>query len=515
MKRRDFLWTSAGLTGAFLPELVRAQSRPCPPPSLAVGGGGSTSTSCNPVDAEADWISRSTGAGVIWAHDFRYAAEVDQFRDQSGVGSTPNIGSSDGNCRRITSDGITGGACLELNIPGNPVLSVSAATAANPIRIATSAPHGYAVGQKVRLLDMSGGFSALNDTSGGGGGTIVSQTISAVPSSTTFEVAKDGSGYAAYSGGGTVSSTNVCSSNWWRPFSAIRAGDNGLPVGDIGGVRGEHPLRTWNSGLPQQGWRWTRDYFGHADYHIQYPTWTVDGVTESDPWRGTDFWVQFRCKISASRWNPSSQATNRNPNGKLLFLRTTGLTPLQEIVVMSTNTSSYDKWHDTNFFRMYTGGGYSKVLAKPWPGGPGTKLQPGGIYDTGVAGTTCYQSGSDATISQSCWTWPKDEWVTVLMHVVPGHHYPNWNGTWGSAGTGGDTAVQVWVARQSQLASGYVKVFDAGEFPFAFDSSGRHPPAWNAITPTGYMNNVPAPVGWTQRYDQIVLSRSFVPCPMA
>ena len=46
MKRRDFLLDSAGLIGACVPVLARAQAQPCPPDVLSVTGGQTVSTSC-------------------------------------------------------------------------------------------------------------------------------------------------------------------------------------------------------------------------------------------------------------------------------------------------------------------------------------------------------------------------------------------------------------------------------------------------------------------------------------
>jgi hypothetical protein len=54
---------------------------------------------------------------VVWAHDFRTAAEVNAFRWSNGYssGNDPlGKGDSGPDCRRITSDGVTGGGCLEL-----------------------------------------------------------------------------------------------------------------------------------------------------------------------------------------------------------------------------------------------------------------------------------------------------------------------------------------------------------------------------------------------------------------
>lgn len=64
-------------------------------------------------DAEADWIARSTGPGVVWANDFRNEEEVNQFRWSGGYGNDPNDVYRTGTCNWQTTDGITGGACLE------------------------------------------------------------------------------------------------------------------------------------------------------------------------------------------------------------------------------------------------------------------------------------------------------------------------------------------------------------------------------------------------------------------
>lgn len=114
MKRREFLIGSAGIAGATLPLISRGAS-PCPPPTLTLAGGTSVSTACGTGSAEDDWVARSTAPGVVWYHDFRSDAEADNFRWSGGVGNDPLAEGANANwCRRITTDGITGGGCLEL-----------------------------------------------------------------------------------------------------------------------------------------------------------------------------------------------------------------------------------------------------------------------------------------------------------------------------------------------------------------------------------------------------------------
>lgn len=77
---------------------------------------------------ESDWLLRSgqdaanPQTGVVWFHDFRSDDEVDAFRWKgttvafpTGSGNDPGaIGENSTLCRRITSDGMASGACLEI-----------------------------------------------------------------------------------------------------------------------------------------------------------------------------------------------------------------------------------------------------------------------------------------------------------------------------------------------------------------------------------------------------------------
>ncbi len=111
MKRRDFILGATGTTSMLYLGPASALA-PCPP---AINGG-AANPSCSILDAEQDWTSRISSPGVVWYHDFRSDAEVDNFRWVGGVGNDPqDIGRSN-TVRRITTDGITG-ACLEIFRP--------------------------------------------------------------------------------------------------------------------------------------------------------------------------------------------------------------------------------------------------------------------------------------------------------------------------------------------------------------------------------------------------------------
>ena len=93
-----------------------------------MAGGTSVTTACVVEEAgeESDWIARSVAPGVVWYHDFRNQAEIDQFRwtgtygggnDPVGTGQL-NIDGTINSMYRQTADGVTDGGCLEMLRPG-------------------------------------------------------------------------------------------------------------------------------------------------------------------------------------------------------------------------------------------------------------------------------------------------------------------------------------------------------------------------------------------------------------
>jgi hypothetical protein len=66
----------------------------------------------NTTALEADWRARIAGVGVVWYHDFRTAAEVNQFRWANAYGQDPLDQARPGQTTWVADDGITGG-CLE------------------------------------------------------------------------------------------------------------------------------------------------------------------------------------------------------------------------------------------------------------------------------------------------------------------------------------------------------------------------------------------------------------------
>ena len=108
MKRRDFL-VGAGLSGVA-PGLVRAASLvPCPAPTAHTATGPSVTTTCSPITAQSDWLTRISGPRVVWYNGFASAAEVNLYRWAGGVGNDPTASSPDASYMQWNASGGPGG----------------------------------------------------------------------------------------------------------------------------------------------------------------------------------------------------------------------------------------------------------------------------------------------------------------------------------------------------------------------------------------------------------------------
>jgi hypothetical protein len=307
-----------------------------------------------------------------------------------------------------------------------------------------------------------------------------------------------------FAGGGSLNCylpTGGFSSGYWnRPMSALVAGANGKTTPDPA-AGGTLVRRNYNPNDKTQDWNFYGGYYGHTAHQAEFPSW--QGRT--DVWDGNEFWVQFRAKLSGARW------TAGNPSGKLMFIDITGLTGSQEIVIQSENNpgAAGDHYYRTNPFRMYTSQGSepNSLLTNSLG-----SVQPGGPY-----ASTC--TISKLATANACWEWPKDEWVTVLVHVIPGRNNGPYYAANLSQGASSwpyhDMTIEAWVARRTETS--YTKVYENKALAWDYWSNGHHPPAFNKIGPTAYMNAganpQPAPAGWSQKFTQIIFSKQFIACP--
>jgi hypothetical protein len=364
-----------------------------------------------------NWIPRSTGPGVVWAHNFDSANEVSAFRTASGYGNDPT-GTNGSKVRHVANDGFAGGGCVEVYID------------------------------------------------------------------------------AVSSNGG-----------WQRPLAAVDNNGKGTP--DLA-ANGTVKIRSYNPNNPQTDYQFRTGYYGHPSVQAAIPSWKGDSTV----WDGTEFYLQFRAKIQATRWSDIN-----NPSGKLVFIANTGVSANQEIILQSSQREVY--WNSTYPFRMYTnfGRGGLAGLSGPQGNGGNASIQPGGPYEN-----TC-RIGVDTSQLNDCWEWPADEWVTVLMHVIPGRDNRPFGDDYMTlaAAPYKDTVIEAWVARANETA--YTKVFENTSLALIYDtpqtdaSTGNqwHPPAFNAFIPSCYMNagqtGVGASTPFYHRFTQCIMSKEYIQVP--
>jgi hypothetical protein len=440
--------------------------------------------------AEADWLLRSgqdpnnPQPGVVWAHDFRDETEVKQFRVSDVV--TPFATTHTGNDPN--------------NLGINTVDWEASAGIGSSGVLLTSAPNGFTgwpSGTWYQSVNSATGYVNFP----------IGTTYTSTGTLTGTYTFPGGSTYSYSRASGDPAPTNtrayfrgeklkyegrVSAGGWIRPFSPLPAAQNGRSVADPA-ANGTVTLRSWNSASTSQTNSFTYGFYGHSDYH------------SGDTWDGTEFWLQFRVKISSGRHatrTDVSGGTGTNavggleypPSGKLFFVEKIG-GGSQEIIGISGGGTDARYFYQTYPARMYTE--YGTSMDYPFTGTQ--SVQPGGEY-----ASTCTVGGVTTT-ANTCWEWPENEWVTVLLHVKPGHQ----NTGSLTTRTNTDSTIEMKVARAG--APTWTTVYSVTTFPLAFES----PFGFQNFALNCYMNNFPAFAGFQQRFTQIVFSKAAIPLPQA
>lgn len=273
-----------------------------------------------------------------------------------------------------------------------------------------------------------------------------------------------------------------CNHSWLRPFSAF--------PGDIGYAGGP------SYGSSSDWYKWRQGFYGHRDYHASSPGAFV----------GTDFYLQMRLKFSRSYFS------SKNPPGKLFYIDIAG-GGNQEIIVQGPI--------GPGLYAMYTnfGRAHSNPLGQPQGDRtaystvyPTTIMQPGAAYND-----TCRYETHNAA---NCWTYPVEEWVTILIHVIPGHHSGT-NGSintadlYGSPGANKDTGIEVWGARQGQTT--YTKIWDKRDYVWNYGATSAiygDQFGFNMLVYSAYKNGVVAGDAWWCRLGQVIFATQPIPCPV-
>ena len=232
------------------------------------------------------------------------------------------------------------------------------------------------------------------------------------------------------------------SRNWYRPLSPLSSPGNGR-ASDDPAANGSIPLDADGTwGPPSRTNAWQAGNYGPAS---------------TGNWEGDEFFIQYALKVSSSR------LAGNVFGGKVQYItRQDRSLTAQELV------TSYD--YDVREWRIYKQG----------------------------TGTISGDIGNPLHVF--------DEWVTYLVHVVPGDEVENAGPDQG----GSNTRLNVYRHRAGE--NGYTQIFSRNDL--AIDYQNAYLKAWNAIIFSGYFNGFNFPEDFYQRYDEVIFSREYIPPPV-
>lgn len=269
----------------------------------------------------------------------------------------------------------------------------------------------------------------------------------------------DGGGYMQL----TRNSRTADGNCWWRPFSPLTGASNGrgqddpaaggtLRLGSLVATDGGSQLLNWGQqGNANPGW------YGHPD-------------DQNGFYDGHDFYLQIRVMTDPRRTAPGNIEV-----GKFTAFTTTNNSYTnQELVTYAGSWEGAAEVGKANIHNVYQGFNYAPLADVS--SGMRNPVSPKWAYSGG--------------------------WDTLLYHVVPGRNGVN------------ETRFEVWAAHPGETA--YTQIWNA-TYPARYDSTGNTVggvarPGWNAMLCWMYHNGATMSTFW-QRYDQIIFSKQFIPCP--
>lgn len=276
----------------------------------------------------------------------------------------------------------------------------------------------------------------------------------------------DGGGYVQFrrpevlvARSGSVPQDNL---HWWRPFNPLTGASNGRGVDDPG-ANGAIPLSTFtptNQGSQTARWSSTENprggWYGHPEDQNSF-------------YQGHDFYLQVRVMADPRRSAPGNIEVGKFLN----FTSTNAAYTNQQLVTYAGSWEGEAAVGKANIHNIYQGWNYAPLAD----------------ISTG-----------DRNPRSAKWAYSFG-WDTLLYHITPGRHGVN------------ETGLEVWAAHAGETS--YVKIWDV-IYPARYDLGtdgykvGR--PGWNSFMLWIFHNGAAMSEFW-QRYDQIIFSHAFIPCP--
>jgi len=265
--------------------------------------------------------------------------------------------------------------------------------------------------------------------------------------------------------------------SWVRPFSPIA----GVDINNAGVATISNFSQIQDSGV------WDNTSLG--GYFTK--TGTGTGVI------GTEFWLQYRCKISSNRLNSNL------PRGKNINISVNSIgTPHQEIV--ADWETAYGGW-----LSYYTNGGnaWNTSIYDPQRASYQTNDK---IQNQPPWSTTCI-IGNAPGDNNNCWRPIPGQWFTIMFRVKPGSQYVTTSSPT-DASNPRDQLLEISVADAGQTT--FQKIYSKTDLQFEFEPSV--PNGYNCVQFTdftGGASEVSSPETFYHRFDQIILSTQAIPCP--
>jgi len=308
-------------------------------------------------------------------------------------------------------------------------------------------------------------------------------------------------------------------SPWNRPLSPLPAGfnGNGRSVADLNDSNGTIQYAYWPDGTGPYSERHTRyltekhgGWYAHPSFAPSFPTLRFDG---------DQYYIQFRCYISASRWE-GSMATR---SAKLLWLGSyTGFyTPLHELMMMTSDSTSPNATIGPQMPFYYTAQSPGIYIPHTAQAPYGYPAQPG-LSGPNVDPPTCVCGPTNGVVGtyNGCWKYPTNEWFTVMVRVKPGTQNSRVNNTF--IYDHPDSEMTVKVANRGDTQ--WTTIFD-GSFCLWFGYTGgqwnnfpsNSAPGFNAFNPTCYWNILIGDIVPDRpvqtKFAQIICSTQPIPLP--
>ena len=466
------------------------------------------------------WVARSTGPGVVWAHNFATDSEINTF-----VGKSPGGVTHAGNAIRPfrVDDAVTGNAMRFLAFGGRLTADFLASGGPGPrplqISDATYWPDPATAGSYYVHLckpqrDQQNNLLLVTAKNGN------TLTVTYIPSSGQPMLTTQRDWLVGDHVG------HQCAANWTRLFSALKADSNGKGVDDVNNAGGTLRSTADQTNFPHGAQAFGYGWYGRPEYQAQFPTWrpsdygvnAIDSVLRSNLWDGDEFYLQWREKVDprfltlAAVIDPNSEDTRFGRKCWMLQAEMTvpqqitgGYGPSNRYAIPSTPEPMIGMGAYS-----FGGGLAGRILAANLDGS-GT-FQPGSQWASTAFQKSFLPAGSAAE-------FPSGEWVTFLLHVKPGLR---WSSDNPSAVGVRNTLVELKFARQADSA--YTTVFSMPDQAIVYGSSGPNEDTWtsalpgyNAISLTGYLNielgSVPPMAAYYVDFAEVVFSKQFISTP--